>query len=471
MTAAPDTARRPPGVLRLAAPLIFSFWLRSAFTLVDRFFAGSLESAEFGSLADASQAAIGLATPIEFLMIACWVGTSNGLTKRLSEALGAGASEKVLQLRAAGHRMAIALSAVFLALGALLWFVPTVLAPADAPEVVQQFRLYAGTLVAGWALTMFWSILPDSIVKAHHDTKTTMWAGLISSLLNVALTALFLFGLGWGIVGIALGSVFGRLGGLAYALMRAAQHERRRLARPDQLDTARFDSALRVILAVAIPSGLTYVLMGVEGLAVNEILSRTENAKLTLAAWSVFDGLGRFFLMPPIAIGVALLPLVARWRGAGVSASLLQHEVRVAIAIASIYAIVLVGPLAYLSIDLVVPHLVDEATSLAWAGTGMLWLPAAVLFNGLAICVRPLFDAYDRSSMGLALSAARSLVVNVPLFLLAGWLAPRLGHPPIAGYFAAAVVGGAIGAALTGALLVRIGVLGRGDRAGGSAAS
>jgi len=456
-SAEPD--QRLPGVLRLAAPLIFSFWLRSAFTLVDRFFAGSLESDAHGSLADASQAAIGLATPIEFLMIACWVGTSNGLTKRLSEAMGAGASGKVEQLRGVSHRITLALMALFLAIAAVIWFAPTVLAPADEPLVVRQFQLYASVLVAGWALTMFWSILPDSIVKAHQDTKTTMWAGLISSFSNVGLTALFLFAFEWGILGIALGSVFGRFGGLAFALHRAAQHERRRLARPDQVDPARFANALKVVLAIAIPSGLTYVLMGVEGLAVNEILSRSANAQDTLAAWSVFDALGRFFLMPPIAIGVALLPLVARWRGAGVSEAALQREIRLALGVAAVYAVVAVGPLCYLATDLVVPYLVDEPTSRSWASQGLLWLPAAVLLNGLAICVRPLFDAYDRSNTGLFLSAVRSLVVTIPLFVLGGWLAPRFGHPPIVGFYAAAVGAGVVGAVMTAALLVRVGAL------------
>lgn len=449
----------PPGILRLAAPLIFSFWLRAAFTLVDRFFAGSLEDTEFGSLADASQAAIGLTTPIEFLMIACWIGTSNGLTKRLSEAMGQGASAKIAQLRAASVRITLVLAAVFLVLAAVIWFAPTVFAPADEPDVVQQFQIYASVLIGGWALTMFWSILPDSIVKAHHDTKTTMWAGLISSFLNIGLNYLFVFEFGLGIFGIAFSSVIGRFGGLGYAWYRANQHERRRLAAAEGPDTERFESALRVILAIAVPSGLTYVLMGFEGLAINTILRGAEDAKTALAAWSVFDGLGRFFLMPPIAIGVALLPLVARWRGAGATAVALQREVRLAIAAAVVYAVVLVGPLAWLSIDLVIPHLIDEPLSERWASIGMLWLPAVVLFNGVAIAVRPLFDAYDRPKSGLGISAVRSIAVTIPLFLAGGAIAKATGYDVIMGYYAAAVLSGVIGAVITCVALARIGAL------------
>ena len=102
----------------------------------------------------------------------------------------------------------------------------------------------------------------------------------------------------------------------------------------------------------------------------------------------MFDALGRFFLMPPIAIGVALLPLVARWRGAGVEPAALQREIRLALVVAAVYAVVAVGPLCYVAIDLVVPYLVDEPTSRAWAAQGLLWLPAAVLVNVTLVPIR-----------------------------------------------------------------------------------
>ena len=65
----PDDARpAQPSIFRLAAPLVVSFWMRSAFTLVDTVYAATL--------GDAAVAAIGLAVPFEYLMIAVWVGLS-----------------------------------------------------------------------------------------------------------------------------------------------------------------------------------------------------------------------------------------------------------------------------------------------------------------------------------------------------------------------------------------------------------
>jgi len=79
-------------------------------------------------------------------------------------------------------------------------------------------------LIGGSAFTSFWSILPDSIVKAHHDTRATMWAGIWSNVINVALNTVFTFVFHWGVLGIALSTVVGRIGGLVYALRKAATH-------------------------------------------------------------------------------------------------------------------------------------------------------------------------------------------------------------------------------------------------------
>src|SRR5207245_2795872 len=99
------------------------------------------------------------------------------------------------------------------------------------PEhLASLFGLYVGVLVSGSALSSFWSIIPDSIVKAHHDTRSTMWAGIWSNMINVGLNTLFLFVFHWGIFGIAFSTVVGRLGGLIYALRKAAGHEASRKA-------------------------------------------------------------------------------------------------------------------------------------------------------------------------------------------------------------------------------------------------
>ena len=216
---ADSAPRNSPSVMRMAAPLVVSFWMRAAVTFVDTIYAAML--------GDAAVAAIGLVVPLEFLMIAVWVGLSTGLTSGLSRAMGEGQGAKIAQyLRVSWHAIAV-VAPGFTVLGVAIWFV----APRLNLEasVAGAFQVYGTVMIVGSAFTTFWSIVPDSLVKAHQDTRSTMWAGIWSNLINVVLNTLFLFVFGWGMFGIALSTVLGRIGGLAYSLVRARVHERARI--------------------------------------------------------------------------------------------------------------------------------------------------------------------------------------------------------------------------------------------------
>src|SRR6266704_3287398 len=257
-----DRARSAPQptILGMAAPIILSFTMRSLFTFVDMFYASTL--------GDKAVAVVGaLSMPFEFLMIATWVGVSTGLTSNLSRAMGAREGARIEQLLAVSRTIVRVLVPVFAALGAAAYF------GADhlglPPGVAPLFAVYVGVLVGGSALSSFWSIIPDSIVKAHHDTKSTMWAGIWSNLINVGLNTIFLFVFHWGVFGIAFSTVLGRFGGLVYALRKAAAHEAGRKASGLDTDPTLDPHPFRSFMGLAVPSTLTFGLMAVETALVN----------------------------------------------------------------------------------------------------------------------------------------------------------------------------------------------------------
>ncbi len=431
----PDRPRA--GILRLSAPLVASFWLRSAFAWIDPVFAHHLRDAQGRPIGDESLAAIGLTLPLEFLMIAVWVGTSNGLTSRLAGAMGGGRHAEVEQLKRAARGVVVVLCGAFVLLAALAWW------GADRyvadPVVARQFQVYATVLLGGSAFTSFWSILPDSVIKAHHDTRATMWAGILSSVTNVLLNTLFVFGLGWGIFGIALSTVLGRIAGLVYALGRAAAHERRRRAEAGEAAAGDAGAGsqllarpVRNILAIAVPSGLAYVLMALESQVVNLLLKRLPDSTSLLAAWSIFDRSARFLAMPLIASGVALLPLVARCWGGGDRAGV-RREIRVAGLAGAIYALVFVTPAAFLLGPWVADQLSQAERTRELAMATMPVLPLAVLAMVPVLQLRPVFDGIGRPNTGLMISLVRSAVFVVPLVGAGIWFAPGLGASEISG--------------------------------------
>jgi Na+-driven multidrug efflux pump len=421
---------------------VISFWVRAGFTLVDRFYAAGLEAP------DASQAAIGLTMPFEFLMIACWVGTSNGVTARLAAAMGAGEGRKVQQVLRATRAVVHALVAGFLVLAAAIWLLtPRMAEPLGLEaDVAGQFRIYATVLLAGSAFTSFWSILPDSIVKAHQDTRSTMWAGLLSGATNIVLNTVFVFVFHWGILGIALSTVLGRLAGLAYARHRAAVHERARIASGRDTAPGTFDRPLRAILALSLPASITYVVMALESLAINGIVANTPDSTETLAAWSLFDGIARFLYMPPIAVGVALLPLTAHLWGERDCARI-RRELTTALRACAIYAVLFVLPLSFVLGDPLARVLTDSEVAGAYTAMGMRLLAPTVLAVAPLFIYRSCFEGMAQPRPGLVISLIRAAVLVVPLSWAGSLLAPSYGEPPIAGIYAGYVVGSALATA------------------------
>jgi Na+-driven multidrug efflux pump len=413
----------------MAAPLVLSFWMRSLFTFVDTAYAAIL--------GDAAVAAIGLSIPLEFLMIACWVGLSNGLTANLSRAMGARQGARIEQLLAVARRIVWALVPAFAAIAAAAFFMSGHL--GLHPEVARLFAIYAGVLFGGSAFTAFWSILPDSIVKAHHDTRSTMWAGIWSNLINVGLNTLFLFVFHWGIFGIAFSTVLGRFGGLVYALRKAAAHEAARKA--SGLDSSpELDPApLRSIMALAVPGALSYGLMALESFLVNWLLATQPDSTASIAAYGIYYRVLLLAVMPIIATSVAVLPFVARRYGEGDIVAI-RRGLRQAGLAAVAYCLLVVIP-ALLTFGPALARLLAEAESTAaMTRVALALCPLSCLASIPFFLCRPAFEGLGRGRPGLAVAVLRYLVLTAPCALAGMTVARGLGQPAFYGLLAGLIV-------------------------------
>ncbi len=417
----------------MAAPLVISFWMRALFTFVDTAYAAYL--------GDAAVASIGLSIPLEFMLIAFWVGVSTGLTSNLSLAMGARGGARIEQLLATAKRIVWALVLLFAALA-----VGVSLGAGSMglePEVARLFAIYAGVLVGGSALTGFWSIIPDSIVKAHQDTRSTMWAGIWSNLINVVLNTLFMFVFHWGVFGIALSTVLGRFGGLVYAQRRAASHEAACKARGLDTSPALDPAPLRSILVLAIPAALTYTLMAVETLLVNWLLAGQPQATESIAAYGIYYRFMLFALMPVIAAAVAILPYVARRYGERDFDSI-RRGLRQIFATAVAYCVLLVAPFLIATAPLFA-RLLAESQVTADLTRVVLWLcPLACLVMVPFQLLRPAFEGLQRGWPGLVMAVLRYVILAAPAALAGREMALRYGMPALHGIVAGLILASAL---------------------------
>ena len=409
-------------VLQMSAPLMVSFTMRAAFTFVDTIYAATI--------GDSAVAAIGLTLPFEFLMIALWVGLSTGLTSVLSRAMGANEHRKVDQYLASCWRLVAIASPVFAVIGVGIWvFAPLV---DLQPDVLTAFRIYGTTLIVGAAFTTFWSVIPDSVIKAHQDTRSTMWAGIWSNVINLVLNTLFLFVFGWGVFGIALSTVLGRIGGLLYAIARARVHERGRRESEPAPSCAPDPHPYRAIFGLAVPASLTFGLMALETFLINGILAHVDHPKEALASYSIYYRVVLLALNPVIAISVAMLPYAARRFGRedfdGVRTGL-----RDATKITVTYAVILVGPLLVIGAPWFAEHLSESPLTARYTTLGLRLVPLACLVSAPFLLCRPVFEGMQRGRPGLIMAIVRYLVLTAPLAWGGATAAEWFGQPQLYG--------------------------------------
>jgi len=413
----------------MSAPLMVSFVMRSAFTFVDTIYA-AIEG-------DAAVAAIGLTFPFEFVMIAFWIGMSTGLTSTLSRAMGARQGRRIEQYLKATWRLVWIVSPVFLVIGAAIWFIAPQFGLDE--DVYRSFRIYGAVLIGGSALTTFWSVIPDSVVKAHQDTRSTMWAGIWSNVANLALNTLFLFVFGWGIFGIALSTVIGRIAGLVYALKKAGAHEAKRLAAGLDTDLTPDPAPYRPILALAVPASITFILMAAETAVINTLLAGAPNDTSAIAAYSIYYRIMMFAAMPVIAVSVAMLPFAAKRIGekdaAGLNKGLWQAGV-----VSVVYSLGIMLPLVWLGGDHLANWLSETPLTTEYTAFSLQVVPIASLALAPFILCRPVFEAMGRGKPGLYMAILRYVVLTLPAAYVGMRVAARYGQPSLYGILIALVV-------------------------------
>ncbi|MCA8955753.1 MAG: MATE family efflux transporter [Planctomycetes bacterium] len=409
----------------LAMPLVASFTFRFLFTLVDLIYAAQIkEQVPYGV------AAIGLFIPLQSLFIAIWVGLSAGFTATISQAFGRRDQARVTALKRAMAWLLVALVPLMQVFAAWVWY--------DAqhldiqPELRRDYLTYALILVCSMPFSGFLSIYPDSIVKAHHDTVTTMKAGLLSTVTNLLLNTVFVFTFDWGIAGIAWATVLSRYAGFGYAAARTRTLERIRLAEWTPTPHAWVRTPLADILALAVPGGMAFGLVFLEEWVIRKLLTTQPQPHLLLASYAVYGRFAALATMPAIATAVAVLPYAARrvaeGRNAEVRAQLLHTTLRIALLVLAIGI-----SIGWLFARPLVTTLALKQTETAGTAveTYLTLVPFAALATLPFLILRPVFEAVGQPRIGAVVAMVKSLLLVIPLTVLGCTLAPALATDPL----------------------------------------
>ena len=413
-------------------PMAFGILALLGFQLVDSAFVARLGTSEL--------AAQSFTFPVTFLIIGVQVGLGIAIAALVSRALGADDGARARRLGA----LALAGGAILmLLLCVVLWLVRGPLfaalgADADLMPLLSSY--WAPQLVASWlGANMYFTF---SLFRAWGDMRLSASLMIVTSLVNLALDPLLIFGsgplgdfVGFGLPGAAYASIVAFGVGLAMAWRRLIDASKDAWLSVEGLaDEARRSAG--PFLGIAGPAMASQLMPPLAAMAATSIVATL--GETTVGAWGLASRVEPLSMLLVLALTMSLPPMLGRDFGRGdwdEIRTLMRAAFRMIVAwqLALGIAVAVLAPTlaGLLSGN---PEIRDELATLIRA------LLPSYAFVGLCMVVVSAANALDWPKRAMALSAVRLFACYLPCL----WLGARLGGVP------GLAIGGALGNVLAG---------------------
>ena len=192
-------------LVSMSVPIMLSMLVQALYNIVDSVFVSRLSENALN--------AVGLAFPVQNLMIAVATGTGVGINALLSKSLGEKKFERANLTASNGVFLGVCSAAVFALLGAL--FSRTFfLVQTDVAEIVDGGAAYIQVCTV-CSFGLFIAISIERLLQATGRTVYSMITQMVGAVINIIFDPIFIFGLGMGVVGAAWATVLGQVAGAA----------------------------------------------------------------------------------------------------------------------------------------------------------------------------------------------------------------------------------------------------------------
>ena len=393
-------------LLSMAFPMMISMLVQALYNIVDSVFVSMLN--------ENALTAVSLAFPIQSLMIAVGAGTGVGINAILSRSLGEKEQESANKAAENGIFLAAVSYLVFLVLG-LAIARPFYLSQTSDPQIVEYGVSYL-SIVCAFSFGMFFQMTAEKLLQSTGRTFYTMITQGVGAVLNIIFDPIMIFGLfgfpAMGVAGAAAATVFGQIVAAILAIFFNVKINKDiqisfRGFRPDGKMIAR-------IYSVGVPSIIMQAIGSLMTYGMNLILIQFTST--ATAVFGVYYKVQSFVFMPVFGLNNGMVPIIAYNYGAG-NRSRVKKVTKLSVMYA--VAIMLIG----LAVFQIIP---DKLLGLFNASENMLSIgvPAlrtislSFLFAGFCIVIGSLFQALGNGVYSLCVSAARQLVVLLPVAYL-----------------------------------------------------
>ena len=290
----------------MALPLVISMLVQAFYNVVDSFYVSRIS--------DSAVTALGLAFPVQNLIIGCSTGVGVGMNALLSKSLGQGNRERANQAAGNGIFLSICFALAFVLFG-LVGARPYYAVQSSVAETIEGGAAYI-SICTLFSLGIFVEILGERLLQASGRTVYTLFTQGLGAVLNIILDPLFIFGfkpLGiapMGIAGAAVATVIGQWVAAVMAVIfnlfcNPDVQLKLRYLRPDPV-------IVRKILSIGVPSMIMMAIGSVMNFGMNQIfLGFKDYGETAAGVFGIYFKLQSFVLMPLFGLNNASISILA----------------------------------------------------------------------------------------------------------------------------------------------------------------
>ena len=205
-------------------PMLFTNLLQQVYTFADAAIVGK-------GLGDNSLAAVGNMTSLSFFITGFSIGMTNGFGVIIAQNYGAGDYAKLRKSIASAVKLALIIAVILTAVG-LVFLRPVMIAINTSPDILDESLMY-GYILFGGLITAVAYNMCSGILRALGDSTTPFKAIIVSSIVNVGLNCVFIFGFGTGVEGAAIATIISQALSALICFMRIREIDIIQLERED----------------------------------------------------------------------------------------------------------------------------------------------------------------------------------------------------------------------------------------------
>lgn len=398
----------------MALPMVISMLVQACYNVVDSIFVAKIKDDVIvsGSAGTAALNAVGMAFPVQMLLIAFGTGTCVGVNAVLSKALGE--KDQKTADRAANNGVFLAGCNFILFLLVGVFFSESLIRMQGGEGLALTYGTQYLTIVCTCSIGVYTQFIFERLLQSTGRTIYSMFTQLTGAVINIVLDPIFIFGL-FGIpemkvAGAALATVIGQICAAILAIILNAKkntdvHVNLRGFRPNLKIITR-------VYQVGFPSIVMQAIGSVMTSSMNRILSGLNTD--SVAVFTVYFKLQSLFFMPVFGINNGMVPILAYNYGARKRKRMVQ-TIKLSMAYALLFMLVGFGLFELF------PEMLLRIFDTGDPSLIILGVPALRIigFHFLAawFCIisGTVFQALGNGVYSLIVSIARQLVVLIPV--------------------------------------------------------